>query len=73
MKVWREPNPLLSVLNYQALQSAGKLIRPLRLAQRWQKDHPSDAAAQLPRAAGCDGKGLPGRRATVLAVLEAEP
>jgi putative PEP-CTERM system TPR-repeat lipoprotein len=38
----REPLPLLSVLNYQALQSAGKPDQAIAFEQRWQKDHPKD-------------------------------
>jgi putative PEP-CTERM system TPR-repeat lipoprotein len=38
----REPIPLLIVLSYQALQSAGKPDQAAALAQRWQKDHPKD-------------------------------
>ena len=38
----REPVPLLSVMTYSALQSAGKPDQAAAMAQRWQKEHPQD-------------------------------
>ena len=42
----REPLPLLSVRLYSALQAAGKTEQASVMAQRWQKEHPSDALLQ---------------------------
>jgi putative PEP-CTERM system TPR-repeat lipoprotein len=38
----REPVPLLSIMTYASLQSAGKPDQAVAMAQRWQKEHPND-------------------------------
>ena len=43
----REPIPLLSVLSYATLQSAGKPDQAAAMAQRWQKEHPKDTQLHL--------------------------
>ncbi len=42
----REPLPLLSVRLYSALQAAGKTDQANVMAQRWQKEHPTDVLLQ---------------------------